>query len=57
VLVKTVQHRLGHASASLTLNQYSHALPAKDAEAAQFIGNLFAPVPKADAHSNARKSA
>ena len=55
--IKTVQHRLGHASASLTLNQYSHALPAKDAEAAQFIGNLFAPVPKADVHANARKSA
>ena len=55
--IKTVQHRLGHASASLTLNQYSHALPAKDAEAAQFIGDLFAPVPQADVHVSARKTA
>ena len=55
--VKTVQHRLGHASSSLTLDQYSHALPAKDKEAASYIGNLFAPVPQTDVHVSARKTA
>lgn len=55
--IKTVQHRLGHASVSLTLNQYSHALLAKDKEAASYIGNLFAPVPQTEVQVSARKTA
>ena len=35
--VKTVQARLGHSSAVMTLDVYSHALPSKDAGAADFI--------------------
>lgn len=40
--VKTVQTRLGHSSASLTLNQYAHAVPENDRAAADLIGELFA---------------
>lgn len=40
--VKTVQARLGHANASVTLNWYAHAVPENDAEAAAVVGNLFA---------------
>lgn len=39
--VKTVQSRLGHANASITLNWYAHALPENDERAAQLIGGLF----------------
>ena len=39
--IKTVQSRLGHASASLTLNQYAHAVPANDRTAADLMGTLF----------------
>lgn len=39
--MKTIQHRLGHASATLTMNLYAHALPENDVQAAQLIGNLF----------------
>lgn len=38
--VKTVQHRLGHASASLTLDQYAHAIPANDKGAADLMGAI-----------------
>ena len=38
--VKTVQHRLGHASSSLTLDQYAHAIPANDQAAADLMGSL-----------------
>lgn len=38
--VKTVQSRLGHASASLTLDLYAHALPEKDREAADIMAKL-----------------
>ena len=41
--VKTVQTRLGHANASITLDWYAHAVPGKDGEAAELIGNLAAP--------------
>lgn len=44
--VKTVQNRLGHADASLTLNQYSHAIPDNDEKAAQLVGALFAKKPE-----------
>lgn len=39
--IKTVQSRLGHANASLTLNQYAHAVPANDRSAADMIGSLY----------------
>ncbi len=43
--LKTVQTRLGHSNASLTLNWYAHALPENDQKAAELIGNLLsAPV-------------
>ena len=38
--MKTVQSRLGHASASLTLDLYAHALPEKDRTAAEIMGQL-----------------
>lgn len=44
--VKTVQARLGHADASLTLKWYAHALPENDEKAAQMIGVLFSDRPK-----------
>lgn len=40
--VKTVQTRLGHANASITLGWYAHAIPEKDHEAADLLGNLLA---------------
>ena len=39
--LKTVQNRLGHASPTLTMNFYAHALPERDQQAAELIGNLF----------------
>ena len=39
--IKTVQARLGHAKASTTLDMYAHAMPEKDKEAAQVIGDLL----------------
>ncbi len=38
--VKTVQHRLGHASSSLTLDQYAHAIPANDRAAADIMAAI-----------------
>lgn len=39
--VKTVQTRLGHANASITLGWYAHAIPEKDHEAADLLGSLL----------------
>lgn len=39
--LKTVQSRLGHANASLTLNTYAHAIPARDEAAANLIASLY----------------
>lgn len=39
--VKTVQARLGHASADTTLNIYSHAIEANDRKAASVFGDLL----------------
>ena len=39
--VKTVQHRLGHASSSLTLDQYAHAIPANDRDAASLMAAIY----------------
>lgn len=40
--VKTVQDRLGHTSASITLNTYAHAMPENDKKAADLIGSICA---------------
>jgi integrase len=40
--VKTVQTRMGHASPSITLAWYAHAIPGKDHEAAAMLDDLFA---------------
>lgn len=45
--VKTVQTRLGHADASLTLDCYAHAIPKNDEKAAQLVGELFKAKPPA----------
>lgn len=42
--IKTVQHRLGHSTASLTLDVYGHAIPEKDREAANIIGDILSSV-------------
>lgn len=39
---KVVSERLGHASVSFTLDTYSHAIPAMQAEAAEVIARLIA---------------
>lgn len=39
--IKTVQARLGHSSVSLTLNTYSHAIAAKDKDAADTFGSII----------------
>jgi len=39
--IKTVQERLGHATASITLDTYAHVLDGKDAEAAMTMQNVF----------------
>lgn len=39
--LKTVQHRLGHSSASTTMNIYAHAIKANDAPAAESIGEIL----------------
>ena len=39
--VKTVQHRLGHSSASLTMNIYAHAIAQNDEQAATAIGDIL----------------
>lgn len=39
--VKTVQGRLGHSSADITMNIYAHALPRNDELAAQEIDNMI----------------
>ena len=39
--LKTVQTRLGHASPTLTMSFYAHALPEQDRQAAALIGDLF----------------
>ena len=38
--VKTVQARLGHASSSLTLDIYGHAIPANDRAAAEIMASI-----------------
>ena len=40
---KVVQGRLGHSQISLTMDTYSHLMPAMDAEAAQLMNTLLKP--------------
>lgn len=40
---KIVQHRLGHANVSITLNTYTHVLPEMDQEAADKLNNVLFP--------------
>ena len=40
--IKTVQSRLGHKSAEMTLQVYAHAMPANDEKAALVVEQLFA---------------
>lgn len=39
--VKTVSERLGHSSATMTLNVYAHAVPGNDAIAAKVVGAIM----------------
>ena len=39
--IKTVQNRLGHSTASLTMDIYAHAIEQNDQEAAEVIGGLL----------------
>lgn len=39
--IKTVQNRLGHSSASLTMNIYAHAIEQNDRDAADSIGGML----------------
>ena len=55
--VKTVQHRLGHSSATLTMNLYAHALPENDDKAADLIGSLLSSKPEASEEEPLRKTA
>lgn len=43
--IKTVQARMGHANASITLNLYAHAVPENDAKAAELLGSIMGAVP------------
>jgi len=38
---KVVQHRLGHANVSITLNTYTHVLPSMDEDAAEKLDNAL----------------
>ena len=40
---KVVQERLGHSSIAITLDTYSHVAPTLQREAADKLGQLFAP--------------
>jgi len=42
---KVVSERLGHSSIGITLDTYSHVLPAMQAEAVRAFDELFAPHP------------
>ncbi len=44
--VKTVQSRMGHSNASVTLDFYAHAMPENDRAAADLVGSLCASEPR-----------
>jgi integrase len=39
--ISSVSARLGHSQISTTLNLYTHAMPATDQRAADFLGDLL----------------
>ncbi len=41
--IRTVSERHGHATATMTLNRYAHALPERDREAAGVLGRALTP--------------
>ena len=41
VLPKVVSERLGHANIAVTLNTYSHTIPAMDEQAADLVASLY----------------
>jgi integrase len=43
--VKTVQRRLGHATAAETLDTYSHLWPDSDDRTREAVGAILTPVP------------
>lgn len=47
---KVVQHRLGHANVSITLNTYTHVLPSMDEEAAEKLDNALFSTTQALSH-------
>ena len=46
VNAKVVQHRLGHANVSVTLNTYTHVLPEMDQEAADKLNSALFSTPQ-----------
>lgn len=48
--IKTVQTRLGHASSSLTLDIYGHAVPANDREASDIMARINGAYAEPSAH-------
>ncbi len=42
VNIKVIQTRLGHASAKITLDTYSHVMPGMDKEAVEVLDKSFA---------------
>lgn len=47
--ISTVSNRLGHSQISTTLNLYTHALPATDQRAAEYLGDLLTHRPRPSA--------
>lgn len=43
---KTVQNRLGHATAAITMDFYAHAVPENDRAAADLVGQMFREGPR-----------
>jgi len=50
-----VSRRLGHARPSITLDQYGHLIPTKQAETAQLIDEIVAPISYTQLHPVAPK--
>ncbi|MEZ5205390.1 MAG: tyrosine-type recombinase/integrase [Acidimicrobiales bacterium] len=41
IAISTVSSRLGHSQMSTTLNLYTHAIPATDQKAADYLGDIL----------------
>lgn len=46
--LKTVQTRMGHANASITLNLYAHSVPENDVRAAELLGSIIGTAAQAE---------